>query len=537
MNARNLVYGDGRPRRAFSVLLFCAWALLVVILAWNHVVWRDEVRAYSFALQGRNILGMLKGLHGEGHPALWYLLVRAGHALVPRPQVLQVVAFLIAFASMLLLVLRSPFSALALALLLSSRFALFEYSVMARNYGISMLLLFVLAAVYPRHRNRGLLVGTLLFLLANTNSHSVLLVGSFLVFWLLDLVWNPPAPPQRAIRNYVLNAAIAVFGIVLCAFTVLPTINDSGPLTRPHGIALLAYALKSLIQPAEFFNHLLVFDFLHRIMGHFSLLHQPYLRIFKAVMSLLLFASTLGLVRRPAALLASWLALVGFTLFFAVLYPGFDRHEDLWVIFLIAMYWIAGRDSRHEASTKRITPTIRAVQSSGYVAFVLVLVLLAVAGLIAALPLVLRIAPESRSRDLGQLISADPSLHSAIVVADPDYLLEAVPYYASNPTYLMREHRFGNIVHFTRNATLNLTLDDILNQAHQLHADTGRPVIILLEDRLNPAAPPQIRVEAYDWNFSTTPDQVRRFLASTHLIKSFGRVSDNDETYDVYLVD
>jgi len=36
---------------------------------------------------------------------------------------------------------------------------------------------------------------------------------------------------------------------------------------------------------------------------------------------------------------------------------------------------------------------------------------------------------------------------------------------------------------------------------------------------------------------STTPEQVRRFQASTRLIQRFGPVSFNDETYDVYAVD
>jgi len=115
--------------------------------------------------------------------------------------------------------------------------------------------------------------------------------------------------------------------------------------------------------------------------------------------------------------------------------------------------------------------------------------------------------------------------------------LEALPYYLPNPTFLMREHRFGNIVHFTTKATLKLSLDDILNCAHQLRAQTGRPVIILLLDRLDPSAPAQVIPEAYDWELSTTPEQVRRFQASTKLIQSFGPVSDNDETYDVYVVD
>jgi hypothetical protein len=255
-------------------------------------------------------------------------------------------------------------------------------------------------------------------------------------------------------------------------------------------------------------------------------------------MSLVLFAGTLGLVRRPAALLGSWTALLGFVFFFASLYPGHYRHEALWLVFLISMYWISGRGDRedHSIPPSKTGTAIHAIETSGYVAFVLLLVLQALAGLLAIAPLVLRIGPESRSWDLGQLISHNPELRDAIIVADPDYLVEPLPYYISNPTYLLREHRFGNIVHFTRNATLHLSLDDILGEAQQLHASTGKPVIILLQDRLNPASPPQVIPEAYDWELSTTPDQVRRFQASTQLIKNFGRVSENDETFDAYLL-
>ena len=539
MNARNLVYGDSSPRRAVSLLLFCAWAFLVAFLASNHVVWRDEVRAYSFALQGHNIFAMLKGLHGEGHPALWYLLIRGGHALFPHPQVLLLISLLVAFAAMLLLVLRSPFSLLTLALLLSSRFAVYEYSVMARNYGIGMLLLFLLAAAYPRHRHRGLLLGALLFLLANTNSHSVLLVGAFLIFWLLDLLWYSSSPCRQVLSNYALNAAIAVFGIILCAVTVLPTINDSGSIGRPHGIAFLLHLIKSLVLPAQSFSNLLIFGSLQQVIGHFSLSHQPYLKLFKVLMSALLYGSTLGLVRRPAALLATWTALIGFTLFFNVLYPGLYRHEALWLIFLVTMYWIAGRDGQQNASSlsQRGRPVIRAIQTSGYAMFVILLTLQSYDGLRAVVPLMLHVAPEGRARDLGQLISGTPQLRDAVIVADPDYELEALPYYLPNPTFLMREHRFGNIVHFTTKATLKLSLDDILNCAQQLRAQTGRPVIVLLLDRLDPSAPAQVIPEAYDWELSTTPEQVRRFQASTKLIQSFGPVSDNDETYDVYVVD
>ncbi|WP_426266984.1 hypothetical protein [Sphingomonas sp. LHG3443-2] len=55
--------------------------LLVGWLASLHVVWRDEARAYAFATGGADVAEMWRALRGEGHPPLWYLILRGGHAL------------------------------------------------------------------------------------------------------------------------------------------------------------------------------------------------------------------------------------------------------------------------------------------------------------------------------------------------------------------------------------------------------------------------------------------------------------------------
>jgi hypothetical protein len=86
--------------RITHILLLAAWCAVVLLLAFRHAFWRDEVRAFNIALAGDGVPGMLRGLHGEGHPALWYLLLRGAHALVPVREVLPAVAFLVAAAAM-----------------------------------------------------------------------------------------------------------------------------------------------------------------------------------------------------------------------------------------------------------------------------------------------------------------------------------------------------------------------------------------------------------------------------------------------------
>ncbi len=145
-------------------------------------------------------------------------------------------------------------------------------------------------------------------------------------------------------------------------------------------------------------------------------------------------------------------------------------------------------------------------------------------------------APFSRSRDLAALVAKHPELKDAVIVADPDYFVESLPYYMTNKTYLMREQKFGNITIFTRHARLRLSLDDILQDARKLRQETGKPVLILLQERLDPLKPETVHAEGFNWELVTTPEQVRAFQQSTRLVESFARAL-GDESYDVYVLD
>jgi hypothetical protein len=87
--------GGSRDLR-LRILLLAIWLPASLFLAFHHVHWGDEVRAFSIALQGETVADMLRGLHGEGHPALWYLLLRGAHWLVPVREVLPGAAMLVA---------------------------------------------------------------------------------------------------------------------------------------------------------------------------------------------------------------------------------------------------------------------------------------------------------------------------------------------------------------------------------------------------------------------------------------------------------
>ncbi|WP_179613637.1 hypothetical protein [Rhizobium leguminosarum] len=510
-------------------LIFLVWLALASALCWSETVWRDEVRALSLALQGDNFADMLRQLHGEGHPALWYILLRAAYVVVGSPVVLKVVALVVAGAAAYLLVFRLKLPLPIMLLSLFGSFSIFEYAAMSRNYGISMLVTFLIVLIWEKGARNGLWIGLLFALLANTNVHSVVLVGGFLAYWFYDLVLARPRPPLREYRGFATAAAIAAIGIVACFLTVYPTFNDTGQNDLSgENFALLA--LRALALPS---SHFMSFypDSILELMVAYPLAF----RIFAALMSVLIYGSLFALANRRTAMIAAALVLLGLSLLFTLVYPGGYRHQALWLVFMIAMTALSTKFQGEGAGVARMKAAGGGVKF-GRLCFLILLALQVVSGIEKVNRAFVAEIPFSRSKDFGAFMQSRPDLMDAIIMADPDYLVEALPYYVSNRTYLPREERFGAIVRYTRNARLSLSLADMLQTARRLQQSEQVPVVILLSQRLDQITAPVSLRESYVWQLSLTPEDIFAFQSATELVKRFGPTAGSDETYDAYVL-
>ena len=180
-----------------------------------------------------------------------------------------------------------------------------------------------------------------------------------------------------------------------------------------------------------------------------------------------------------AALLASLASLAGLSVFFLLIYPGGYRHEASWLAFVIAMYWICWKPKQplhDQPAPHREGRGLALVRRAGFAFFLVLLGVQATLGLADLAFAAIVGTPESRSRDFADLVSLRPDLKDAILIGDPDYMLEAM-HHLPNRTHLVREKRYGDTVRFTRKARLDLTLSDILDEARAIGTSTGRPVV------------------------------------------------------------
>jgi hypothetical protein len=405
------------------IAILLAWACLVGAVAIRHEPWRDEVRAYTIATSTAtlgDLFGTLRA-DGDGHPALWYLLLRGAHAVVPVPAVLPAVSLLVAAAAVLIFVGRSPFGPLLTVLFPFSVLPLYEYSVMARNYGVSLLLCFAFAALYGARRR--LLLALCLVLLSNTNAHAAFLTAALALVWCVDELRSGEG--LRKIPRAVLPIAAATSGLLFAAWTAFP-----GPEVTTHrGMPAAGDSLRMLLVAPS--GSVLAAPF-----------HAP--AILDVAIFLVLAA---GFAARPSRVLAATGATLGFYAFFVAVYPGDLRHVGLLLVLVLTLLWI---EEERPASSPPPGPTVRGLFRLAFGAVLPAVLGVGVVAGVAKARTDLR-EEMSASRALAAFLRSRPDLSGAILIGEPDYALEPLPYYVTNPIYLPREARYARWVPGPRN--------------------------------------------------------------------------------------
>jgi hypothetical protein len=133
-------------------LAACAAILaLQIILILKHEPWLDEYQSIQLAVQAPDISTLLDWLRYEGHPPLWYFVLRALSYVVDPLSALKLAALACALLLQGSILIASPFTRAERLLLASSEFLLFECLTVSRSTTLGALLL-VLAFVFWSRR-------------------------------------------------------------------------------------------------------------------------------------------------------------------------------------------------------------------------------------------------------------------------------------------------------------------------------------------------------------------------------------------------
>lgn len=353
--------------------------------------------------------------------------------------------------------------------------------------------------------------------LANTNVHSCILAGVLTAMWLFDtIVIDRRSPNLRS--TIALTSAFVLIGIgIFCSIaTILPSPQDTlATKTLSLNASQVIQALYTNIKhPGTHFN--IVFP-----------------RLPDSMRDVLLWGLVAGLLIRPNVAFSLFVGTVLFGTFFSTVYPGALRHQGIFIIFMISLYWIVYQQMIGNAKG-RLKQQLHFMHKVSVYVVLSAIFTVHIAG--SAYKISIDISKEkSSSKAFGKFLMTHSEYHNAIILGEPDYKLESLPYYASNRIYIPRERRFGNRVMFTTASKERMSLGELLYIAQQVKNREGAPVLIAI-GHLDLSNQQRGRIPySYNKIFTWSPKELTAFKSQTTKVAEFKKAV-GDENYEIYLL-
>lgn len=325
----------------FNMLDFAMLALFLLIsvtVMINHEPWRDESHAWLIARDSVSLGELYSAVRYEGTPILWHFMLFCLAKLGLPYFSMFVLHLLIIFTAVVVFLRYAPLQKLIKYFFIFGYYIIYEYNVIARNYGLTVLFLFLIAAVYKDRFDRPILYSLLILLLANSNVHSMLISMVITFIYFIELVFGKlhKVHEKKIISmKWLIPSGILLFGYVFAVIQLLPpsdlALNYSQwnfSMTSKHFFTIPASVVDAFTMKWDF-------DYFYFIIGIIFYLLSLVLLIRKLKPLAIYLLSTLGLL----------------SIFFFKLVGGIRHHGFIFIMFIFCL-WIAENYSEHGWSFK-----------------------------------------------------------------------------------------------------------------------------------------------------------------------------------------
>jgi hypothetical protein len=449
---------------------FAGFIVLTGLLAMNHVMWRDEVRAFSVAIHSPSWAQLVRDLHTEGHPIVWYAVLRIAYGVTHSVLVLPLVALAFGIGAAFLVLRYAPFPIWERLLIVFGAFLAYQFSVLARNYGVAIMLMMLACILFQKRDQRPLRLGLTLAVMANTSVHAAAAAFVLAFLWSLDF-FDPTRRASLLRAGSLASLAIVLLGVVIAIVSARPSpdMAFAANLDTISAGTLLRKILKDPGASLVGSSNADVAAVGDLPWGRIGIDPAWVSRIYVDLAFVWLVWS---LRKSWKSLVTLFVAVVAFSVLFRNVYTPGLRHEGLLAFLLISICWIACNEGQTGVARRRI-------------AYGLIPILVTQALTLVVLIRRPFIHPESSAREYAAFIQSKPEYRNAILMSEPDFMMETMPYYVTNPVYMPRQREFHYRVYWDRGPRRqqDLSLGQLVNIADSVGCANSRPVLLAITYR------------------------------------------------------
>ncbi len=495
----------------YAIFITSAFLLAGGFAALHHEMWRDEIQAWLLARDSASILELFANMKYEGHPAFWHLCLMPLSRITASPIMMQVFHLLIAATTVFLFTRFAPFNKIQKFLFSFGYFALYEYAIVARNYAIGVLLITIFCVLYKYRHRRYVWIGVVLFLLAHTSVHALIVTIAIGFALLCEFLYFYCCKEKELPEN---DQHIWI-GFVLIGIGILTAVLQLNP-PSDTGFAV-GWHFKFDMQRVNNITKLItqaMFPLPRASMGFWGshLLNQNTLFQFirLPLCYLIVLWCILRFIKRPTALLIYLIATVGLLAFFYVKYGGSIRHHGFLFFTFVLTSWIY-----HDSPEINLPIKTLCGLAQWCFSFVFTCILIFhFLGGITAIAMDYRYIFSNGKRTAEYIKQHE--MQEMFMVGDTDFAVSTVVgYLGKKEVYYPKGSRFGSFVRWDKDRTHGVSNAKIVEASELLSTQYNEDVLIIMNRKFEDAL-----IEQYQLT----------------LLQSFTGSTIGDEGFHLYLI-
>jgi len=170
-----------------EIISFIIYILLTIFVSIYHEPWYDEFQAWGISRESISSI-IFEIPHLEGHPPLWYLVLKLFTSLNINPELsIKLPNLIFMYISVYLLIFKSPFCRLVRLLLPYTFFIFYQYAIVSRPYSMLTLSLLLVGMFHIKKDSHPYRYTLSLCFLSLTSLYGMIITTLLCLIWVYEL--------------------------------------------------------------------------------------------------------------------------------------------------------------------------------------------------------------------------------------------------------------------------------------------------------------------------------------------------------------
>jgi len=240
------------------------WSLFIVLFAvisYYHEPWEDELQSFFIAKETTYYEMIFRLGHGEGHPALWWILLSIPAKIGLGPDVsLKLVSFIFSIASAYIIIFKFHIPKIFRLTVPFTFFIFYQYGIVSRCYCIYVFAMSLLTLFWNKRSKKPFITVMIMSLVCFSGAYGIVIILGLAAIWVFEIIFDSISEKRLQFvkmflvhKNEIISLFILALVGLLLALEIWPVNSYAVDLMSKRSVKDILFRLLylSLIEPID----------------------------------------------------------------------------------------------------------------------------------------------------------------------------------------------------------------------------------------------------------------------------------------------